>query len=231
MYSRDPFQNGISVLTLIIRKLFNQVHAWSDPTTGKSGLEHVLAVIAKQLQGEDESGGLFIGDLIIHLLRIAGDAVLPVLPELLQAMAGRMVTAKTATFVQSLIIPFAFLVYHGQRDTVLSLLESTNINGRSALDIVINTWCENAETIQGFWAARISTLALCQLYGAERPSLQQLIVKGDIIVKEETKDGTMSLLVYLRFTKFSNISSVIMTRSRTKKSTKPPKGTLVYTRP
>ena len=231
MYSRDSFQNGISVLTLIIRKLFNQVHAWSDPTTGKSGLEHVLAVIAKQLQGEDESGGLFIGDLIIHLLRIAGDAVLPVLPELLQAMAGRMVTAKTATFVQSLIIPFAFLVYHGQRDTVLSLLESTNISGRSALDIVINTWCENAETIQGFWAARISTLALCQLYGAERPSLQQLIVKGDIIVKEETKDGTMSLLVYLRFTKFSNISSVIMTRSRTKKSTKPPKGTLVYTRP
>lgn len=96
--------------------------------------------------------------------------------------------------LQSLIIPFAFLIHHGQRDTVLNLLESTNVNGRSALDIVINTWCENSETIQGFWAGRISTLALCQLYISERPSLQQLIVKGDIIVKEETKNGALFLL-------------------------------------
>lgn len=60
----------------------------------------ILAVIAQQLQSEDESGGLVIGDLIIHLLRRAGDAIVPVLPQLLQAMVGRMTTAKTATFVQ-----------------------------------------------------------------------------------------------------------------------------------
>ena len=41
-----------------------------------------------------------IGDLIIHLLRRAGEAVLPVLPQLLEAMVGRMRTAKTATFLQ-----------------------------------------------------------------------------------------------------------------------------------
>ncbi|CAL1694900.1 unnamed protein product [Somion occarium] len=199
---RDVIQSGIALLTLLIRRAFNQLLAWSDPQTGKSGLEHVLAVIAKQLQGEDESGGLFIGDLIIHLLRVAGEAVVPVLPELLQATAKRMQTAKTATFVQSLIIPFAYLIHNDQRDTVLTLLESTDIDGRSALDVVINTWCENAETMQGFWASRISTLALCSLYASERPSLQQLVVKGDIIVKEETRD-------------------VIMTRSRTKQSTPP----------
>ena len=52
------------------------------------------------LQSRDESGGLQIGDLIIHLLRRAGEAVLPVLPQLLQAMVSRMRTAKTATFLQ-----------------------------------------------------------------------------------------------------------------------------------
>lgn len=60
----------------------------------------MLAVIAKQLQGQDEAGGLVIGDLIIHLLRKAGQAILPVLPGLLQAMVARMPNVSTATFAQ-----------------------------------------------------------------------------------------------------------------------------------
>lgn len=97
------------------------------------------------------------------------------------------------TTPQSLIIPFAFLI-HNQRDTVLTLLEGTNVAGRSGLDILIQTWCENAETFQGFWPTRISALALSSLFASERPSLQQLIVKGDIIVKPETKNGECLLL-------------------------------------
>ncbi|KAJ7150409.1 armadillo-type protein [Mycena filopes] len=174
----------------------SQLLSWSD--SGRSGLDCVLALIAKSLENQDESGGLVIGDLIIHLLRRAGESVLPVLPQLLQAMIGRMTTAKTATFLQSLVIPFAFLI-NNQRDTVLDLLESMNVQGRTGLDILIQTWCENAETFQGFWPSRISTMALCQLFVSERPSLQNLMVKGDIIVKPETQN-------------------VIMTRSRTKLS-------------
>src|ERR1700681_4125182 len=98
-------------------------------------------------------------------------------------MVSRMTAAKTATFLQvgshfplnilhlltsrdlpqSLVIPFAFLIYN-QRDTVLLLLESTNIQGHSGLDILIHTWCENAETFQGFWPTRISNLALSGLF-------------------------------------------------------------------
>ncbi|KAJ7897218.1 armadillo-type protein [Mycena olivaceomarginata] len=193
---RDVLQNGISCLTLIIRKDCGQLLSWSD--SGRSGMDCVLSLIAKSLESQDESGGLVIGDLIIHLLRRAGESVLPVLPQLLQAMVGRMTTAKTATFLQSLVIPFAFLI-NNQRDTVLDLLESMNVQGRTGLDILIQTWCENAETFQGFWPSRISTMGLCQLFVSERPSLQNLMVKGDIIVKPETQN-------------------VIMTRSRTKLS-------------
>ncbi|KIY73361.1 ARM repeat-containing protein [Cylindrobasidium torrendii FP15055 ss-10] len=192
---RDALQNGIVALTLVVRRDCNQLLNWADES-GRSGLDYVLTLVAKLLQGEDESAGLTIGDLIIHLLRRAGEAVVPVLPELLRAMVNRMTSAKTASFVQSLIIPFAFLIT-AQRDTVLSLLETTEVQGRSGLDILIHTWCENAETFQGFWASRVSTLALSQLFMCERPSLQNLTVKGDLIVKEETRN-------------------VIMTRSRTK---------------
>ncbi|TDL19426.1 ARM repeat-containing protein [Rickenella mellea] len=187
---RDVLQNGVQCLTWIIRKDVQQLLAWHDEA-GQSGIDHVLAVIAKLLNNQDESGGLVIGDLIIHLLRRASSAVIPVLPELLQAMVRRMVTAKTATFVQSLVIPFAFLI-HTERDTVVTLLENTNVDGRSGLDILIQTWCENAETFQGFWPTRVSTLGLTQLFVSERPSLQNLIVKGELIVKPETKDVIMT---------------------------------------
>ncbi|KAI6154075.1 ARM repeat-containing protein [Pisolithus tinctorius] len=192
---RDVLQNGIVCITLIVRKDCSQILSWSD-SNSQSGLDHILKLVAKLLQNEDESGGLVIGDLITHLLRRVGESVLPVLPELLRAMAQRMLTAKTATFLQSLVIPFAFLVYN-QADTLISLLESTRVQDRSALDIVIHTWCENAETFQGFWPTRISTIALSRLYASARPSLRNLRVKGDIIVKPETKN-------------------VIMTRSKTK---------------
>ncbi|KAH7924492.1 ARM repeat-containing protein [Leucogyrophana mollusca] len=192
---RDVLQNGVICLTLVVRKDCGQLLSWSDPN-GQSGLDHTLKVVAKLLQNEDESGGLVIGDLIIHLLRRAGDSVLPVLPELLHAMVSRMTSAKTATFLQSLVIPFAFLI-HNQLENVLVMLESTTVRDRTALDVLIHTWCENAETFQGFWPTRVSTLALSQLYASGHPSLQALMVKGDIIVKPETKN-------------------VIMTRSRTR---------------
>ncbi|KAF5345146.1 hypothetical protein D9758_009691 [Tetrapyrgos nigripes] len=198
---RDVIQNGITSLTLIIRKDCSQLLLWKD-STGQSGLDYVLRLVAKILQSEDESAGLTIGELIIHLLRRAGDAVVSVLPELLHAMVVRMQSAKTASFVQSLVIPFAFLI-NSQRDTVLSLLEEMNIQNpsgganRTGLDVLIQTWCENAETFQGFWPSRTSTLALTQMFASERPSLQGLVVKGDLVIKPETKN-------------------VIMTRSRTK---------------
>jgi hypothetical protein len=86
-------------LTRVIRKDCSQLLSWSD-TNGRSGLDNVLTLVAKLLQSQDESGGLAIGDLIIHLFRRVGEAILPVLPDLLQAMVARMASAKTATFIQ-----------------------------------------------------------------------------------------------------------------------------------
>lgn len=195
---RDVIQNGIECLTLIVRKEHTQLAQWHD-STGRSGFENVLGFLARLLQrDQNESGGLVVGDLIIHLFRRSGEQIGPVLPELLQAMVTRIESAKTATFLQSLIVPFAFLI-HTQRDHVLNLLESTSVNGRSGLEVLIYAWCENAEMLQGNWPTRISTLALCQMFISDRPSLRQIHVKGDLIVKPETRN-------------------VIITRSRAKQT-------------
>lgn len=94
---------------------------------------------------------------------------------------------------QSLVVPFNFLIYN-QRDTILELLESSNVEGDSGLNVFIQTLCENMETFQGFWPSRVSTLALISLFASERPGLQGLIVKGDIVVDSEGKNGEWHLL-------------------------------------
>ena len=86
-------------MTLIVRKDVQQLLSWNDGN-GQSGLDRVLGIVARLLQSQDESGGLAIGDLIIHLFRKTGEAVLPVLPQLLQAMLNSMLSAKTASFTQ-----------------------------------------------------------------------------------------------------------------------------------
>ncbi len=67
---------------------------------GQSGLSKILALLARLLDPSfSESGGLFMGDLIIHLLRNAGDHLNTVLPQLLDALVRRMTIAKTSTYV------------------------------------------------------------------------------------------------------------------------------------
>lgn len=63
-------------------------------------------------------------------------------------------------------------------------------------------------------------MAMSQLYASERPSLQSLMVKGDIIVKPETRNGEQALVFLLsRHAIYSSLlGPVIMTRSRTKTS-------------
>jgi len=99
---------------------------------------------------------------------------------------------------------------------VLDLLESTRVgeDGRSGLDVLLNTWCENAATFQGFWPTRISALALCALLRAERPSLQAVVVKGDIIITATTKDSEF-LSSHISTRILTNLAA-IMTRSKTK---------------
>ncbi|GAA5887335.1 hypothetical protein JCM6882_002496 [Rhodosporidiobolus microsporus] len=196
---RDVIQTSLDIVTTVIRKDVDQLLNWRSPT-GQSGLELVLAQVAKLLQpSESEAGGLFVGDLVIHLVRKAGGAIGPVLPDLLQAFVTRLATAQTAMFSQSLILPFAYLI-HQQLDTVVSLLEGLTVSGatgeapRQALEVLLTAWCESAPDFQGYWNQKVSSVALSQLYAAaaSRPSLQQVQVKGDLLITDANKNKIMT---------------------------------------
>ena len=126
---------------------------------------------------------------------------------------------------QSLILPFAFLINGGHRESILELLENTPVHdkdgsfkGWNGLGVLIESWCENAETFIGTWAWKTGYikflrdtfrlelvlticsfrhLALEQLFLSPRPSLQQLPVTGDLIISAETSNGESGLASWM----------------------------------
>lgn len=140
----------------------------------------MLQLLSQLLQpSSSESGALYIGDLILHLLRNAGEHLSAVLPALLKALVERLLTAKTTMFTQvgetrhtqvlfadstfqSLILPFAYL-FTVARDMTLDLLEQLQVSSaaepgvtKNALEVVIKAWCDEAvDTIQGTYSIKV----------------------------------------------------------------------------
>ena len=64
-------------------------------------MDTILHLLSKFLSPEyPETGGIYVGDLIIHLLRKASTAIGPILPDLLQALVVRLATAKLQSFIE-----------------------------------------------------------------------------------------------------------------------------------
>lgn len=156
---------------------------------GQNGLAALFGVVALVLRPDrSESASLFVGDLLLHVFRRAGEAILPILPDLLQALLLRLTKAQTSTFTQSLILPFAYLM-HSQTETVLDLLENVHIDGRNGVEILLPAWTDNVDSILGFWNIRISSVALGKLLLTNRASVNNLPVKGDLIVNQANSGG------------------------------------------
>lgn len=96
-------------------------------------------------------------------------------------------------------MPFAYLL-HQQPDTVLSLLENLTVPGptgqppQSALAMLLSHWCDYANDFQGYWNQKVFSVAMAQLYSlaAERPALQQVQVKGDLLLTEANTNKIMT---------------------------------------
>ncbi|WWD20442.1 hypothetical protein CI109_104918 [Kwoniella shandongensis] len=202
----DVIQHGMIHLTLVVRKDCDKIIQWHD-SEGNNGIASIFQLLGRFLAPTfSESGGIFVGELIMHLFRKAGSAMAPVLPDLLRAIVARLATAKLPSFIQTLVLPFAYLFGTEHTQSTIDLLSHFSVptpSGpeQSALDVVLSAWCETSDTITGSWNIRVSDLGMSKLFalpasgGGER--LREVVVKGDLIISEANRD-------------------TIMTRSRTK---------------
>jgi len=177
----EVLQSGQQCLKTFIGKDSAHLVQWRDQS-GKSGLQYVVEFVANLLTPDhSESEALFVGDLIVKLIQKAGNDIGPVLPDLLNVIISRLTVSKTPSFIQSLILVFAHLI-NTQMETVVQFLVSVNIDGRNGLDILLPVWCENHDSFSGFYALKVSSIALSKLFLLSDPRLQSISVKGDIIV-------------------------------------------------
>ncbi|CAG8445061.1 3579_t:CDS:10 [Funneliformis caledonium] len=187
---RSILQNGEICLKYFIQKDCEHISQWMD-SSGKTGLDYVIQYIAKSLQPSQSESACFLGDLVVKLINKAGNRIVPVLPDLLKASATRLEGAKTATFIQSLVMIFAHLML-SQLSTVVEFLSTLDINGRNGLELLLNIWLENHESFQGYYSIKVSSIALSKLFLSGDPRIQGIQVKGDLIVTNSSRIMTRS---------------------------------------
>ncbi|KAL7425284.1 hypothetical protein Q5752_000972 [Cryptotrichosporon argae] len=198
----DEVQQGMLVLTLVVRKDCDKLIALHDPAFG-SGLDGILAVVSRVLDPASnfsESAGVFVGDLVMHLFRKAGPVISAVLPNMLGALARRLALAELPFFKEALVVPFAYLCGAGYAAETLGLLADMTVRARtddgwadaSALAVVLRTWCEAAETISGSWNLRVHDIGLAKLFELPPGPLAGVTVKGDLIIDDITRNTIMT---------------------------------------
>lgn len=193
----EVIQRGMLHLTYIVRKDCDKLIQWHD-ADGTNGIARIFGLLGRFLAPTfSESGGLFVGDLVMHLFRKAGSAIAPVLGDLLQAMVNRLATAQTESFIQSMIIPFAYLFGTEHTEQTLDLLQSfspisTSNGTTAALDLVLQKWCDVADTVTGSWNIRVNDLGLCKLFTVPSDAIRRVVVKGDLIITDANRNKIMT---------------------------------------
>ncbi|KAI1310434.1 armadillo-type protein [Xylaria venustula] len=159
----------------------------------RSGLEVCLHIIDRLLgTAIEDNAASEVGGLAAELVEKAGHERLgPFLPQLLQAVANRLATAETATFIQSLILVFARLSLNGAHD-VVEFLTTIQINNQTGLQVVLSKWLENSVNFAGYDEIRQNVIALSKLYSLNDPRVSQTMVKGDLIMPTSNRIVTRS---------------------------------------
>lgn len=194
----DVVQYGMIHLTQVVRKDCDKLIQWHD-VDGTNGIARIFGLLGRCLAPTfSESGGVFVGDLIMHLFRKAGSAIAPVLGDLLRAVVNRLVTATLPSFIQSLIIPFAYLFGTEHTQAALDLLTSfppvsmPDGSTKPALDLVLQAWVEQADSITGSWNIRVNDLGLAKLFSLPSPALRAVQVKGDMVITDDNRNKIMT---------------------------------------
>ncbi|KAJ3327723.1 Importin 9 [Blyttiomyces sp. JEL0837] len=156
-------QEGQDLLKALILKDFNSVAQWSDGT--KTGLNYILDIIARLLADDaDESGSMFVGSLITALIQKGGDALGPIIPQILAAIVRRLNHVKISMAIVNLILVFAhFIQDHMQ--TVIEFLSTLTIPAASG----------SGESV------KVNMAALAKLFASGDPRLGNVLVQGGVL--------------------------------------------------
>ena len=173
-----------------------QLFDWTDPETGKGGLEIILLVIDRLLgPSVQDSSAAEVGGLAMELVEKAGAERLgPYLMQLLQVVAIRLSTAERADFIQNLVLVFARLALTNAKEVLdfLAQVQVEGVEGGTGLEVVMRKWLENSINFSGYDAIRQNIIALTNIYKLHDDRLASIQTKGDLLVDSQSRIKTRS---------------------------------------
>ena len=174
----------------------NQLFSWTDPETGKGGMEIILLVIDRLLgPSVQDSSAAEVGGLAMELVEKAGAERLgPYLMQLLQVVAIRLSTAERADFIQNLVLVFARLALTNAKEVLdfLSQVQVPGAEGGTGLEVVMRKWLDNSVNFSGYDAIRQNVMALTNIYKLHDERLSGIQTRGDLLVDNSTRIKTRS---------------------------------------
>ncbi|KAL9631222.1 MAG: hypothetical protein Q9164_006008 [Protoblastenia rupestris] len=173
-----------------------QLFDWTDPETGKGGLEIILLVIDRLLgPSVQDSSAAEVGGLAMELVEKAGAERLgPYLMQLLQVVAIRLSTAERADFIQNLVLVFARLALTNAKEVLdfLAQVQVEGVEGGTGLEVVMRKWLENSINFSGYDAIRQNIIALTNIYKLHDDRLASIQTKGDLLIDSQSRIKTRS---------------------------------------
>jgi hypothetical protein len=140
--------------TMTVKDILSHAHQelfeWRNEE-GKGGLEVCLIIIDRLLSTDiDDAAAVEVGVLAAEVVEKAGSERLgPYLPQLLRAVAIRLGSATLTQFIQSLALVFVRLSINNASG-VVDFLAGFEIDGVSALQVVMSKWLENSIHFVGY---------------------------------------------------------------------------------
>ncbi|KAJ3195105.1 Importin 9 [Irineochytrium annulatum] len=180
--NRTIIQDSEQCLRRFIEKDLGSIAQWRS-VDGKTGMDIILHVIAHLLNPYDaDMGTISIGSVITAFIKHAGQALLPVLPDLLAAVVRRLNIPKTIpSVVESLVLVFAQLL-NEHLQTTISFLAEMRVDGETGLNIVLRRWSECS--FSGRRSVRANLRALAALMEQNDERVAAVTVQG---YPQETK--------------------------------------------
>ncbi|KAJ2906117.1 hypothetical protein GGI21_004078 [Coemansia aciculifera] len=85
-----------------------------------------------------------------------------------------------SAFCSSLLAPYALLVVRHPSE-VVDLLDGMRFGDRTGLHIVLTAWFKHYLDVQGYYARKVSAVALTRLFSLKDPRINAIVAQGDII--------------------------------------------------
>lgn len=196
-------QSVTETLSFLCDHASEQLKTWKN-SEGRSGIEMLIMSVARLLDPSwEDSACVNTGLLIVSIVEKFSQVLGEYLPQILEATAKRLATAKSPVLIENFIKVFSKLISKNPKEVLDFLVaqqieitlpvpspdgtvnvapgSATQQRTVSGLYVVISKWVSNFDILRGYEDIRENIVTLGHLYELQDPRIEDVVVEGDLL--------------------------------------------------